>query len=246
MKFFTIDPRDGGFGISAGCNTCCCQTLHMRPGETDKMVINYAPWSVPIGGPGLIPGGTEINISRDAGACATGSIDGFAPPQFDGSTTAFEALPGAATVIDVIDNGISPAGNTFTYRVLPMAGPKHGTISNPNAGPAFSYTSNSGFTGLDSFYVEVTDAQGRKLIQLVVISVGDPGPAVPAILPSGLYLDQTKIAVDARMHQISFPIALLPDARACEKFKLEIRQTARDCDNVYSHYSCFDIFVGKC
>jgi hypothetical protein len=38
----------------------------------------------------------------------------------------------------------------------------------------------------------------------------------------------------------------MPDAKSCEKFKLEIRQTTRDCDNVYSHYSCFDVFVGKC
>lgn len=245
MKFFTIDPRDGGFGISAGCNTCCCQQLHMRPGETDKMVVNFAPWSVPIGGPGLIAGGTQINISRDSSGCVESSIDGFAPPAL-GNTTEFTALPGAATVIDVTDDGITPAGNTFSYRVLPMAGPANGAINNPNNGPEFSYTSNAGFKGLDSFYVEVTDAQGRKLIQLVVISVGNPGPAVPASLPSGLYVDQTKIHVDARAHQISFPITLLPDARSCEKFKLEIRQTTRDCDNVYSHYSCFDVFVGKC
>lgn len=245
MKYFTVDPRDGGFGISAGCAQCCCQQMHMRPGETDKMVINYAPWSVPIGGPGLIEGGTEINISRDAGGCATGPIDGFAPPAL-GATNDFEALPGAVTEIDVTANGITPAGNTFTYRVLPLSGPLHGAISNPNAGPEFSYKSVAGYNGLDTFYVEVTDAQGRKLIQLVVVSVGNPGPTVPASMPSGLYVDQTKIQVDKRQHQISFPISLMPDARSCEKFKLEIRQTTRDCDNVYSHYSCFDVFVGKC
>lgn len=245
MKFFTVDPRDGGFGISAGCATCCCQSFNMRPGDTDKMVIDYVPWSVPLGGTGLIPGGTEINISRDASACATGQIDGFGPPQL-GDTTDFEALPAAATVVDVSANGATPVGNVFTYRVLPLSGPRSGRISNPNSGPAFSYTSNAGYNGLDSFYVEMTDAQGRKLIKFVVISVGNPGPAVPAFLPSGLYVDQSKIMVDRRLHQISFPISMLPDARECEKYKLEVRQTARDCDNVFSHYSCFDVFVGKC
>jgi Bacterial Ig domain len=245
MKHFTVDPRDGGFGISAGCHTCCCQTILLRPGETDKMVVNYAPWSVPIGGPGLIPGGTEINISRDSSACATGAIDGFSPPQL-GVTTAFTALPGAATVLDV-GAGAEPAGNTFTYRVLPLSGPYKGTVTNPTNGPEFTYQSEAGYTGTDSFYVEMTDAQGRKLIQLVVVSVGNPGPVVvPANLPYGLYVDRTKIAVDARHHQISFPISLMPDAKECERFRLEIRQAARDCDNVYSHYACFDIFVGKC
>src|SRR5262245_26735315 len=51
MLMATVDPRDSA--QNAACGTCCCETINVRPGETNLMVINYAPWAVPIMGKGL-------------------------------------------------------------------------------------------------------------------------------------------------------------------------------------------------
>jgi hypothetical protein len=52
MKTFVVDPRDGSTS-GDGCATCCCYTATIGLGETDKWLIDYAPWSVPLGGGGL-------------------------------------------------------------------------------------------------------------------------------------------------------------------------------------------------
>lgn len=251
MKYFTVDPRDGGLGAGGSCNTCCCQTIVMRPDETDKMIVNYAPWSVPIGGQGLVQGGTTISTSRDSSACPSGPIDGFGPPNFP--IQQLTSISGAPVVFNVGDpGGIQPTGNSFTSRPLLLSGPKFGSITpTSSTGPLHTYTyiPNAGFFGTDVIWFEVTDAQGRTTTRPISIKSTD-APGVPAPNPQdaalGLYVDRLKMLVDPRMHTLSFPIHLGPDARMCDKFKLEIVQTARDCDYVYSHYSCFDIIVGKC
>lgn len=243
MKRFTVDPRDGGLGLLT-CNTCCCTPLGMRPGETDKMVINYAPWSVPIGGIGLITGSTEIDISVDSAACSVATINGFAPPSL--GVTTFETALNTTLVFDVTEFGAFPVGNTFTFSKVPFSGPSYGSlVADEDLDGNFTYVPQRGFVGYDQFYVDMKDAQGRNYIQKVVIAVGAPvAPYNDA--GKGLIVDRTKIVVNPRMHTIEFPISLLPDARACETYTMNIKQSARDCSDLYSHLSCYTINVGKC
>lgn len=219
----------------------------MRPNETDKLVLNYAPWSVPIGGFGLVVGSTEIEVTRDSSACSTTQIDGFASPALGDTGYAVFVTPVSTSLAgNVTVNGATPVGNTFDYAVVPLTGPRFGAITSFNVFTGgFTYVPESGFVGYDNFYVVMTDAQGRKLTQMVGITVGAPTHAAP-YQTTGLVIDRTKVKVDVHAHKLSFPITMLPDARECEVYKISIRQQTRDCDDTYAHVSCFDVHVGRC
>lgn len=248
MFYFSVDPRDGGFGAAGVCNTCCCQQVTMRPNETAKWTINYAPWSVPIGGHGLIQNGTEIDISINSAGCSTAQIDGFGQPNLGATGYSIFPTPISTDLVsNVAINGTAPAGNSFTYRVVPLTGPRQGAITlfNPNTG-AFTYRPNAGYTGYDDFFVEMTDAQNRKLVRRIGITVGNPTLAAPSEGNRPLLVDRTKIVINSRMHTLAFPVIMQPTAQQCEVYTLSVRQQARDCSDIYTHISCFDVHVGKC
>ncbi len=218
--------------------------MNLRPGEIDKVIINYAPWSVPLGGLGIVTGGTSIDIVKDTASCASNVQDGFAPPTAPALSL---TTPLNTAVAANVTAGVTPAGNTFSFAIVPLSGPFHGGVvdTSPVGDGNFQYTPNPGFIGYDEFWVQTIDAQGRKVASAVVVAIGAPtSPAPPAF--SGLYIDRTKIQVDTRFQTVTFPVALFPDARECERFRINIRQNARDCDNTYSHLMCIDVYVGKC
>ena len=248
MKVFTVNPHDGTIG-NVACGKCCCTTVVMRPDETDKFQINYAPWSYPIGGLGLVQGGTVISITRDSDACPSGQIDGFGPPNFAIQTVVGTGQSGDAMQIDLNAlGGIQPVGNTFTSEVLLLSGPKHGSIT-PRSNPThqYTYTPDSGFFGTDVAWFKVTDAQGRSVIRPAYFRTLAGAPDAPRQDGAlGLFVDRLKMRVDTAQHTLTFPIHLGPDAQRCDKFRLEVVQSARDCNDLYTHYSCYDIVVGDC
>lgn len=245
MLYFTADARDGA-PAGTTCQACCCETLNLRPGETNLVTINYAPWSLPIAPPGIVPT-LEFNIEADRSSCPTNAVEGFVPPSNTNYT--LNTPVGTELTIDLSTNS-APSGNTFAYKVVPFSGPKNGTLSQTGTSGAatFTYTPNGGFTGYDYFSYEMEDAQGRSVTRTVRISVGQHtarrDPARMALEP---FIDATQIQTLSHTQEVKFPITMPVGVRDCERFRLTIRQPAKDCDgNLYYHMSCFDIVSKDC
>lgn len=246
MYYFNADARDGGASNVSACNTCCCNSVFLRPGETNMIMMNYAPWVLPIMPPGLISGGTEYTVELNSDACADNAVDGFLPP----SNTNYEltTLANTALAIDLSVNE-APAGNDFNYEIVALAGPSRGSLTPlvPN-GPAYSYVPAGGYTGYDYFSYRMTDAQGRSVIRSVRVSVGThnqlPDVGRMSLVP---YVDLGKTKVDQRMQTLQFAVVMPISCRPCESYRLTVQQSAMDCErNLYKHRSCFDLSCKDC
>lgn len=246
MLYFNADARDGGMGMDMACDTCCCQPVSLRPGETNLVMINYAPWVLPIAPPGLISGGTEYAVDHDTQGCATNAIEGFVPPTNSNYTLSTPA--GMPLTVDLSPNA-EPAGNTFTYALVMLQGVQHGTLQQVTpGGPTFTYTPNAGWTGYDYFTYVMTDAQGRDVTRTVRISVGQHH-AVADVARMSLvpFVDISKAKINPHLHTLQFAVTMPVSCRPCDTYRLTIKQAARDCErNVYHHLMCFDLRCRDC
>jgi hypothetical protein len=204
------------------------------------MYINYAAWAVPIGW--IVPT-LDHSIVTTATACPTTAIDGFLPPTntFYSSVT----LLNTAVVIN-LSASAQPSANTFTYSIVPMAGPYGGTVT--LVGALATYTPASGASQWDGFFYTMTDAQGRSITRSVVINVGSAaGVADRKFTALTPFIDFTKIKTDRTGQAVSFPIYMPHNVRSCEVFRLTLKQPATDCDNnIFDHFMCFDIRSKDC
>jgi len=239
MIHITLDGRDNGANLAA-CSTCCCHTIHMRPGETNLLVLNYAPWSVPIGGHGLRCD-PSVELEINSVGCPPTTGEDPAPLNTAKKVT---TDPNAPLVIDLTVDA-TPAGGDFTYSKVPLSGPYYGVLTNDGAGQ-FTYTPNQGFTGWDEFWFKQTDDSGRSVTRQVLIWVSEAAmPAKNFDLP--IEVNTAKIVVDANLQQISIPVTMTNLARSCEIYRLHIKARALNCDLVcFDHISCFDFIPGKC
>jgi hypothetical protein len=244
VLYFDADPRDGGHG--AACDTCCCTPIGLRLGETNLMNINYAPWSVPIAPPGIVPT-LEFSVTHNESTCPTGAVDGFLPP----TNTNYLLTTPAGTVLSVdLAGNAAPNGNAFTFEIVQLSGPHRGTLTqtgNPGDG-TFDYAPSGGQTGYDYFSYRMTDAQGRSVVRTVQVSIGAhadrPNLARMSLVP---FIDVTRIKTDQRLQIVSFPIFMPLSCRPCDEYRLTVRQPAQDCErNVYNHLACFDIRCRDC
>lgn len=240
---FTVNPRDGGVSAEA-CNTCCCSFLSLMPGETNKVTISYAPWSVPIGGRGLLCA-PDIEVEVNAAGCPAQTVTAGSPP---GNTNYFYQTPlNTALATGNLASNATPIAGIFTYAKVGLSGPTNGVLDLNSATGAFTYTPNSGFIGRDRFYYKMTDNVGRSTVHEIVIEVSQTIGNVFGTFRDMVLIDRTKVTVDNRYHTISFPITLSPAARSCEVYRVNIKQQAMDCDGVcYAHISCYDINAGRC
>lgn len=241
---FTVDARDGGLSASAvSCASCCCESITLRPGETNLMVINYAPWSLPIGV--LVPT-MQFDIEVNTDACPTNY-----PTNTDYS------FQGAAAANIAIDLSTNAANGTapYTYKIVSLTGPDFGTIdygANATNGPVFTYVPNSGFTGFDYFDYEMTDANGQTFRGTVEIDAGIVGTGHNQVqdvkrLINTPYIDASVIQINQDLHTVSFPIHMPTSVTECEQFRLTIKQPAQDCNRtVFHHFACFDIVSKDC
>lgn len=243
MLYFQADPRDGGGRNGMTCNTCCCQSMHLRPGETNRMVIDYAAWALPIGWVVPTP---QLTVETDSSSCDTSAVEGFGPPR----NTNYTLTTPVNTPLDVnLAANASPPTNTFTYRLVGLGGPDHGAVAPDGATPgAFTYTPNTGFQGFDYFDYIMEDAQGRSVRKTVRVSVGQhadrPDGSRTATVP---YIDRAAIKVDDKLMQVSFPITMPASVEDCQTFRLTLKQPAKDCEgNLYHHLACFDISPKPC
>jgi hypothetical protein len=246
MYYFNADARDGGASNISACNTCCCHSIFLRPGETGMVAVNYAPWVLPIAPPGIIPGGTEYTVTLDDSACALGLVDGFLPP--NNSNYLLTTPVNTPKTIDLSLNA-TPAGNDARYDPVPLAGPHHGTIAQATDGSnIITYTPAGGYTGFDYFSYKMTDAQGRSIVRSVRLSVGFhsqlPDVGYMSALP---YIDLRRTKVNQAQFTLQFPVTMPLRCQPCESYKLIVQQSAKDCEgNLYQHRICFDLSCKDC
>lgn len=247
MKHFTADSRDGtAFGSS--CDTCCCARIRLRAGETDIMVLNYAPWIVPIGNGAQLMPQLDFAYEYDDSGCSNSQIDGFGPPAHTSETVTTAA--NTPVEIDLSDTGTAtPAGNTFTYRVHPNAGPSRGAIT-PLDGQftdqPFDYAPAAGWNGDDIIWFDQKDAQGRINTFPMRIRTGTGGPVIP-IPTNAIRVNQADVRVNGHLYEASFPISMPPGTPECVMQRMTVKATARDCDGrLFTHFMCFDLTTGKC
>jgi hypothetical protein len=235
MLNFIADPRDGN-AASGTCATCCCKDIKLRPGESNLVQINYAPWSAPLGGNGLV-GEPRMQMEHNDSACSNNPL----------KNTNYSATTALNTAVAL--NLTTGAGTgTFQYAIVDMFGPENGKLTDTGtAGNGqYTYTPNTGFTGYDYFSYLMRDAAGNMLIRHVSIKVGtdvvfeDPvRMALTPFIKTGTF--------DVMAHTLKFPLHMPINVRACDSYKLTFRQEARDCaGNSYYHAMCFNILPTSC
>lgn len=232
MLSFSADPRDGSKGVSA-CNTCCCAAVVMAAGETNKFLIDYHEWAVPLMGEGLITG-TQFSIETKAAP-----VSPVAPENtgYIVSTTVNGEVSST-----VATNGVDPQGGLLEYRLVPFFTPLHGTVTLDLNG-SFVYKPFDNFKGYDRFFFSTISAEG-EVIHEVAIKIG-PAEMPPAQFFPPVSINYRGVAIDYQ--NLSFALTISPAVRRGDVYTLTIRQPARDCDcNVYFHTSCYAISIGKC
>jgi hypothetical protein len=239
MNIFTADPRDA-FISDNGCNTCgCCGQAQARPGETNKFMVNYAAWALPLGGRGLTDR-VDFSIERKEQ-----SPDSRAPI----NTNKFFSTPFNTALTDVLTVGASdPLEGELVYSSADLFPPQFGEVV-INADGSFTYTPTLGFTGYDKFYY-VTKNEAKQIVNQVIVGVQPNGSADPMpakAFDEALSVVQKSVHVDGRGYVLSFALKASPIAVVGEIYRLNIRQHAIDCDcQEYTHISCYDITIVNC
>lgn len=239
MLYTTVDARDGLY--TAECNKCCCEPINVRPGETNLMVLNYAPWVIPIGGRKHGMGCTpQINVAQMQ-ACPVAAGDNL-PPMANGSLTYdVESGVGFTDALNVVD----PEGLPLEISILPFYGPFHGKLTlDEEFSTNFGYISETDFKGVDRFFFAASDGINKPVIFEALLRVGVTTPALSTPI---IFVDPKRIVVDQQMYTLSFPIEVSPAAQTCEAYRLTVRQNAYDCNyNCFWHISCYDLAIKQC
>lgn len=242
------------------CSVCCCEAISLRAGETRPIVLNYAPWTIPIigngGGPGLIPQ-PQITITENDDSCHNDAIDGMlAPATLNQVFVKNTALAVSTDLTLDLKADVTPSNNVFEFTLAPVSGPYHGTLTaSPKSGEDWVYSPVAGFVGYDQFWVEIKDAQGRKIIRPVNINVGAATDIPPKgwgqQFALGLQIDRSKIRVNPAQQTVSFPVYFPPSndeqtIDGCRRYRVTIKAFARDCENEYTHITCLDVHSARC
>lgn len=236
MYHFVADPRDGAVG--GGCSTCCCQPAQARPGETNKWIINYAPWSVPLGGPGLIDS-TLFEISLREG-CEPSPTEASVITPLLLATPLNTPLEGS-----LLTSVVNPNAEPVSFSTAIFGGASNGVVT-INADGTFTYTPINGFTGYDRFWWQVEVGTGNPMVGETVIGVGDVAAPTDANGTPMVSVSKGSVKIDQRLQVMTFALAVSPAARVGCVYRLSIKQKAMDCDVCYTHLMCFDIKIVKC
>jgi len=235
MYHFTVENMEAS---SAGCTTCCCERLALKPGTTTKVNIGYASWAVPIG---RLHCGPSFELEqKDTCPAATG-----APRKTGGLPVAFDTPVSTQLDGDLTSKVEDPEGGPLIFKLLSLYGPKHGTINFHPSG-MFDYVPVTGYDGEDRFFFTATDDTGKATTFEALIGVGALSSADMGETPH-VMVDMRSVNVSQQFYQTSFAVSVAPTADLCEIWRLTIMQNAIDCECVcYNRTDCYDIEIAKC
>lgn len=231
MYSFTVDSRSGAQNAADACNTCCCESVSAKPGETNKIMLNYAPWSVPFGGHGLF-NGTSFQVER-LGTVPTPDVN----PGFGRTVT---GTPFEGDLSPLFPN---PDNDAVKFEIEQLFDASNGVVELQPDGK-FTYTPAPLFTGIDRFYWSANGDVAEYTIA-VDPSAEQPQKQPPVVAPVTVL--KKSVAIDNRVHIVAFLFAVSPAAIPGDIYRLTIKQGTRDCDgSEYFHLSCYDITIGAC
>lgn len=220
------------------CNSCCCKQMAGSPGEVYQWDLDYAAWSVPIGGKGISEVVAEVELLRAA------RIPDGVPVANNGSVTgAFNTeIQGALASIVTYDGDES-----LTYKALPFSGPKNGkVVLDANTGE-FVYTPTNGWSGWDSFYYSVTSPKGATIAEMRIGVSPQVGTLPPVKYTPPVSIPDSRISLVKTYHLVKTAVVISPGARIGDVYRVTYRAVALDCDcNEFVNLSCFDLTIGKC
>jgi hypothetical protein len=166
------------------------------------------------------------------------------PPQITPPMVAFDTPVNTGLSGNLGAQVTDPDGDPIAFKWVAGYGPSYGAV-NVNGDGSFSYTPATSFTGIDRFYASASDGINPPVVFEVVIGVGSPSanasltPHV-AVVPDG-------VRINYNHHIIQFPITVSPAAQACEVWKMNVFQSAIDCEcTTYRRTDCFDIRMRTC
>jgi Bacterial Ig domain len=234
MMHFTVEATNP----TESCVKCCCENLSLKPGSIERVTVGYAPWAMPIGRLHCDP-----SFSLEQMETCLAPTQGNSPPQVTGDPR-FTTPLNTALDIDLRTIVSDLENDPLTFKVLPLYGPKHGSLVFPEDGN-IDYTPHQNFKGVDRFFASMSDGHNNPVIFEVMIGVGVPNTALVAT-PS-VSIDTKGVYVDERYFAVNFPIRVSPAAQTCEVWRLTVLQGALDCECVcYARTDCFDIRIVKC
>lgn len=242
MLHFDAKPRDGSHSAGCGCDTCCCEVFRLRPGEKNLLQINYAPWTLPLGGRGIVPS-TSIDVERISKTCMENRVDGFHHPK---NSSFRVSEPDCVPVKFNLCDHAQPADNDFVFSLVPLSGPECGDVVVQEDG-CVTYTPNAGFSGFDYFSYLMEDAQGREIIRTVEVKIGTAYRPSPHLMADRPYPFTSDAVYNQHAQTVGIPIYMPLNTPMCESFRMTVKQRAADCHgNCYDHFMCFDIHPADC
>ncbi len=169
----------GGATISAGANGSNTLTLSGSQADINATLasLSYQGTLNYTGSDTLTITSTDANSATDVDTVAiTVSNVNDAPVAANDSYTTSEDIPITTTLgTGVLANDFDLDGDTLTVTTTPIVGVSNGTLV-LNADGTFTYTPNSGWSGVDTFTYQVTDGNGgnaQATVTLTVVSVND-------------------------------------------------------------------------
>jgi hypothetical protein len=240
MLALTIDSPQ----IDSGCIKCCCELVMLKPGETQPLVLNYAPWAIPIAQRGLYC--EPVVEIEEKNNCSPGTT-GDQPPAATSELITYDVALNTAAAIDLATAIEDPEAQPLTFKVLTGYGPFNGYLKPVTPGVndgAYTYTPHTGYRGPDRFFVSASDGVNKPEVFEVLLGVG--GVLGSTVTPTPVF-SVGKPSVNQKYYTVVLPLAASPAAKTCQSFRLSIRQGAQDCDwNCYYHVDCVDVRIANC
>lgn len=229
---------------NSSCNVCCCESDSIMPGETAARTINYADFSLPIGGRG-ITANTTFSIEQQ-------TTSNTAPVLYVTGPTLLQTNSGTSISGTVVPQSVIPVGSVAFYKHLPIYGPSSGTV-NMSVDGTFVYTPTAGHSGYDRIYYELSDGVNPPRIGEIIIAVNPALPALPLPAPVAalatpvLRVIPNSTSVNTPAQSLSFALQASPAAKVGDIYRLTINQPASNCDGIiYNNIKCYDVTISKC
>lgn len=241
MLDFQLDARDG-IPARGACDVCCCKNAKAAPGEVNKWRLDYANWSLPIGGRGLT---AKTQISIEKMDSNSGAVD------FPNASILLAETIAPATVILQLSDGVNnPDSVALTFSELSFYPPKYGKVVFNGDGTA-TYTPFTHAPLYDRFFYQAKTVDGKIIVIEAIVAVSTSTQTIPdataGMATPPVMIDRGNVRVNTALQTVEFPVEVSPQAQYGDVYRITVRQQAMDCDRAcFWHESCFDLTIERC